>query len=190
MPDAEVETPAVEVSVEVPAVQADAATPAEVAQVAGDAAAAQPSDDRDEVIADLRAQVETLTAQAVTLTQELSAATSARDAAMGQANEAQARIKPLQDEMATMRTRLADYEVGAALANHGLPAQASALVRTLYASSGMYHCIQDWLGQYLQSPEGAALVMLKSAVQADPRVAAPAVGGSNPTMPSLNFGYR
>lgn len=197
-PEVESETPAVEVSVEVPTAQpAPVADPAAMASVEAAATtdatnsattdAESPASSPDPS-SEMRAKLDELSATVDRLTQELSAAVSARDAAMGQASEAQAIVKPLQDELATLRARCADYEVGAALANHGLPPEASALVRSLYASSGMYYCIHDWLGTYLQSAEGAALVMLKSAVKADPRVSAPSVGGGNSTLATLRFG--
>ena len=146
----------VEVEVPVPAEPADAAP----AEPPADAAPAEPSTEPPvEPGPDYPAM--------------LAALTSERDVALGQAAEAMAMIPPMQAELAVLRERCANYELGSALAGEGLPSTAGPLVLHLYSTMNSQSAypmgLSDWLKTYLGTPEGAALALLKGAPAQDPR---------------------
>lgn len=119
------------------------------------------------------------------LESQLASVTSERDAALAQATTAQALVAPLQTELCQLQQRLANYELGAALAENNLPPQAGPLVKQLYVAA-MAQCdwkrsVGDWLRESIADPESpaASLVLMRpQAVQSDPRNGAGPVNGS------------
>lgn len=159
MPETEVE---IETSTEMPVSE----TPVETMPEAPvePVAPAQPS------------EVDVLRAENDSLRAEVAGLVSARDVAMGQASEAMAMVQPMQAELAVLRERCANYELGSALAGEGLPSTAGPLVMHLYSTMNSKSArpmgLSDWLKTYLGTPEGAVLALLKGAPAQDPRSAA------------------
>lgn len=138
-----------------------------------------PAEDQGAVIADLQAQVASLMSE--------------RDIAQGQAATAQALVEPMRVELAELRVKLADYELGAALTAVGLPAQAGRLVKQLY-SVAMSGCsrpvsIGDWLASAINDPSSpvSSLTLMRPVVApgSDPRNGASPVNGVGSPQPGL-----
>lgn len=172
-PMAETETPEVEVEIEVPMEQdaeaapmvepaAETSTPAET-----EAAPAAPAIDHGALLAASEGA--------------LTAATAERDALVGRLASVQAelagalsRLSLVDAEMGQMLDKLARYELGAALADQGLPNQAAALVSSLYATARgggvKTPGIRDWLAAAMTDPAHPAsgLALMRSAGAVDP----------------------
>lgn len=180
---AEGEAPSVEVELEVEPAAPEAETILEpVVEPAPEPAAP----DMDAVVAELEAKVSGLTSE--------------RDIALGQASAAEsalaalrAEVEPVRSEMAMLRVKLADYELGAALSAVGLPPQAGALVKQLYtaavAGAARPQALADWLAISIEDPSSpvSALSLMRPAVApgSDPRNGAQPVNGAGHSRPGL-----
>lgn len=107
--------------------------------------------------------------------------TSERDVALASAAAASANMAPMQSALADMQRRLADYELGAALAEHGLPASAGTIVKMFFdrdmGGCGYPAPIGSWLTDALKRPELAILVQLRGT--SDPRIGTQPVNGGS-----------
>lgn len=176
--------PSVEVELEVEPAAPEAEPAAEpVVEPAPEPAAP----DMDAVVAELEAKVSGLTSE--------------RDIALGQAAAAEsalaalrAEVEPVRSEMALLRVKLADYELGAALSAVGLPPQAGALVKQLYtaavAGAARPQALADWLAISIEDPSSpvSALSLMRPAVApgSDPRNGAQPVNGAGHSRPGLS----
>ena len=164
----------VEVSVEVPQ---------ESEQAASDVApAVEPTPEPADTAADGPALAEPA-AELSSVKAELVSVTAERDALVGQMASLTAEVErqklamsACDAECAMLREKLANYELGAALADQGLPTSMAALVSTLYhadrSSGTRVPGIREWLPTAMANSAhpASALMMLKGAAPRDPSV--------------------
>jgi len=174
--------PVVEVSVEVPVEMPDASMPEpalEPAVPAADAGAV-PSDTTAE-LAGAMAELESVKAERDTLIGQLSALTV-------EVERQKLAMTACDAECASLREKLANYELGAALADQGLPTSLSSLVTTLYHADRSKNArvpgIREWLPAAMAdaSSPAFALSALKGSAPRDPSI--------NPPVDSTASGLR
>lgn len=172
----------VEVSVEVPVESPAASMPdpaLEPAVPAADAGAV-PSDTAAE-LAGVMAELGSVKAERDTLIGQLSALTV-------EAERLKLAMAACDTECAMLREKLSAYELGAALADQGLPTSMSGLVSTLYHADRSKNArvpgIREWLPAAMAdaSSPAFALSALKGAAPRDPSI--------NPPVDSTASGLR
>lgn len=125
---------------------------------------------------------------------DVAALTAERDAAVGRAAQMdvdmqalKARNLELEACVSDMSSRIATFELSAALSANGLPSSAGMLVKLAYdkemASAKMPMSIGEWLTAAMSRPEYAALTLMRGPQMSDPRGDVTSVGaGSKPGM--------
>lgn len=181
------EESAVEVSVEVPV--APEQLPFDVAPAESpDPETADPTADAGAVPSDTAAELSGAMSKLVTVKAE-------RDALVGQLSSLTTEVErqklvmaACETECAMLREKLADYELGAALADQGLPTSMAGLVATLYHADRSKNArvpgIREWLPAAMAdaSSPAFALSALKGAAPRDPSI--------NPPVDSTASGLR
>lgn len=195
----EQETSEVEVSIEVPTMtEGDAAPMAEQGAASPDSPLVQEPEPAP-------------SAPAAPDSEMLSALTSERDALMaerdalvgrmasiqGELSAALARLASYDADMLAMRAKLASYELGAALADNGLPNQAAGLVSRLYADDARVGGaktpgVRAWLAASLADPNhpAAALALMRGPGTSDPSARPPVDVHSSSLSPFPSIGAR
>lgn len=169
------EESAVEVSVEVPVAPEQSTSDVAPAE-SPDLETADSTADAGAVLSDTAAELSGAMSELVTVKAE-------RDALVGQLSSLTAEVERQKLAMAScdtecimLREKLANYELGAALADQGLPTSMAGLVSTLYhadrASGVKVPGIREWLPAVMASSTHPAfsLGMLKGSAPRDPSV--------------------